>query len=200
MEGSFETVRCVEFEIEKGKALTHLRYGLDLDVGSDGIVQDDRHDFNDDILRRKENSIVDSALPLDQSTLENYSTKTDNHLIHRADSCDSLDNICPGERRGSSSSHQQRARDNSRSTRRSSIGSVDSDGGREENLLDPDHKLRLGIGITVAKPPVHVFDEEEEELSGESERKWMREFYEKEGWLPGPRPSKATLENRKRTV
>jgi hypothetical protein len=169
-------------------------------VGSDGIVEEDQHDVYDDILRRKESSIVDSALPLDQTILEKTGPRTDNHLIHRADSCDSLDNICPGERRGSSSSHQQRARDNSRSTRRSSIGSVDSDGGREDNLLDPNHRLRLGIASTITKPPVHVFDEEEEELSGESERKWMREFYEKEGWLPGPRPSKATLENRKRTV
>jgi hypothetical protein len=70
----------------------------------------------------------------------------------------------------------------------------------KEELLDPNYKLRLGIASTVAKPPVHVFDEEEEDLSSESERKWMREFYEREGWLPGPRPSKATLENRKRTV
>lgn len=160
----------------------------------------DRHDVNDDILRRKETSIVDSALPIDQSKLEQFGRKTDNHLIHRADSSDSLDNICPGERRGSSSSHPLRARDNSRSTRRSSIGSVDSEGCREENLLDPNHKLRLGIGSTVANPPVHVFDEEEEDVSSESERRWMREFYEKEGWLPGPRPSKATLESRKRTV
>jgi len=200
MDGSFETVRYSESEVKIDSALIHHRYGLDHDVGSDGFVGQEHHDFNDDIFRRKENSIVDSALPPDQYTLEKTWTRTDNHLIHRADSCDSLDNICPGERRDSSSSHQQRARDNSRSTRRSSIGSADSDGGREENLLDPNHRLRLGIGCTVAKPPVHVFDEEEEELSGESERRWMREFYENEGWLPGPRPSKTTLENRKRTV
>jgi hypothetical protein len=153
-------------------------------------------------MRLKEISIVDSALPPDQSKLEPSGLRTNYPLIHRADSSDSLDNICPGERRDSDSSHQLRARDGSRSTRRSSVGSVDSDGlgGKEENLLDPNHKLKLGIGCTVAKPPVHVFDEEEEDLSSESERKWMREFYEKEGWLPGPRPSKATLENRKRTV
>jgi hypothetical protein len=77
---------------------------------------------------------------------------------------------------------------------------VDSDGGREENLLDLSQKLKLGICNTVTKPPVHVFDEEEEDISSDSERKWMRAFYEREGWLPGPRPSKATLERRKRTV
>jgi hypothetical protein len=78
---------------------------------------------------------------------------------------------------------------------------VDSEGvGKEENLLDPNYKMKFGIACTVTKPPVHVFDEEDEELSSELERQWMREFYEKEGWLPGPRPSKATLENRKRTM
>jgi len=162
-------------------------------------VEQEDHDDNDDILRRKETSIVDSALPLDQTRLEQSGLRQNYPLIHRADSSDSLDNICPGERRGSSTSHQLRARDGSRSTRRSSIGSVDSDG-LQENLLDPNYKLKLGIGATVAKPPVHVFDEEEEDLSSESERQWMREFYEREGWLPGPRPSRATLENRKRTV
>jgi hypothetical protein len=127
-------------------------------------------------------------------------------LLHRADSSDSLDNICPGERRRSSSAHS-RTRAGSRSTDadrlpRSSFGSVDSEGvGREEhNLLDPDYKRKFGIASTVCKPPVQVFDEEEEELTSESERRWMREFYEREGWLPGPRPSKTTLELRQRTV
>lgn len=143
---------------------------------------------------------MDSALPVDQSKLERNSPYS---LIHHADSSDSLDNICPGERRGSSTSHQTRPRDDSRSTDhppRSSFGSVNSDGVEKDNLLDPNHKLKLGIGCTVTKPPIHVFDEEEEDTSSEMERRWMREFYEREGWLPGPRPSKTTLENRKRTM
>lgn len=143
-------------------------------------------------------SIVESSFPPDQSRLE----RSGSPLLHRADSSDSLDNICPGERRGSTS----RLRAGSRSTdaqQRSSFGSVDSEGlAKEEaqDLLDPNYKMKFGIACTVTKPPVHVFDEEDENTSSEAERRWMRDFYEREGWLPGPRPSKATAENRKRTM
>lgn len=180
--------------------LNSYSYALDHDQGSDGIVEPEDHDVNDDIMRRKETSIVESSLPVEQSRLE----RSRSPLLHRADSSDSLDNICPGERRGSSST-TLRMRTGSRSTepdrqQRSSFGSIDSDGvGKEDELLDPNYKRKFGIACTVTKPPVHVF-EEEEELSSELERKWMREFYEREGWLPSPRPSRATLENRKRTM
>lgn len=197
---SSKSMSDIQFQRERVFADSPSSYALDHDEGSDGVVEYEEHDGNDDILRRKETSIVDSALPVDQSKLERNPPYS---LIHHADSSDSLDNICPGERRGSSSSHQLRSRDESRSTDhppRSSFGSVNSDGVDRDNLLDPNHKLKLGIGCTVTKPPIHVFDEEEEDTSSEMERRWMREYYEKEGWLPGPRPSKTTLENRKRTM
>lgn len=86
------------------------------------------------------------------------------------------------------------------SERSGSFGSATSDQEIKE-LLDRDFKKhKLGIACTVNKPPVHVFDEDEETLSSELERQAMREFYEKEGWLRCPRPSKATVETRKRTM
>lgn len=67
--------------------------------------------------------------------------------------------------------------------------------------MDRDfNRHKLGIASTVTKPPVHVFDEDEESINSEMERQAMREFYEKEGWLRSPRPSKATIEARKRTM
>jgi hypothetical protein len=86
------------------------------------------------------------------------------------------------------------------SDRSGSFGSTTSDIDIKE-LLDVDSKQkRLGIGYTVTKPPVHVFDEDEELINSEMERQDMREFYEREGWLRSPRPSKATVEARKRTM
>lgn len=87
----------------------------------------------------------------------------------------------------------------SSSERSGSFGSVNSDAEVRE-MLDRNYKHKLGVACTVGKPPVHVFDEDEEMLNSELERQALREFYEREGWLRSPRPSKATLEARKRTM
>lgn len=193
--------------------LTKRSYANDLDEGYAGEDEEGEEEHEpgmrgagDDLLRRKERSIVAHSFPAEQSVLERSRAP----LIHHADSSDSLDNICPGERRASSSlsaSGRQRTASssargvngNGTSERSGSVGSVNSDGEMRE-LLDRDYKHKLGIACTVTKPPVHVFDEDEEMLSSELERLAMREFYEREGWLRAPRPSKATLEARKRTM
>lgn len=161
---------------------------------------------DENVLRKKERSIVNHSFPPDQSDLER--SRVSGPLIHHADSSDSLDNICPGERRRSSSIYRSKSTSTAgpsgsqlrgSSERSGSFGSACSDTDVKE-LLNRDYKHTLGVGSTVGKPPVHVFDEDEEALSSELERQALREFYEREGWLRCPRPSKATLDARKRTM
>lgn len=217
-----------ELSLDFPTLINIFSYAHDLDEGYAG-ESDDEHDFGrgEEVLRRKEASIIEHAFPPDQSTLERTSR---DRLIHRADSSDSLDNICPGERRRRSSSITSVHRTKSSSTtaatpnnnlnpnpnsnvnangdhlrasseRSGSFGSMISDAEIKE-LMDRDfNRHKLGIGSTVTKPPVFEdFDEDEEMINSEMERKYMREFYETEGWLRPPRPSRATLDARKRTM
>ncbi len=48
--------------------------------------------------------------------------------------------------------------------------------------------------------PGHDTEEGEDSRSGDAERRRLREFFDREGWLPGPRPSKKTNVRRKRAM
>lgn len=51
----------------------------------------------------------------------------------------------------------------------------------------------------MSAPPVKKC-EEQDWANGDAERKRLREFYEKEGWLPGPRAGHRSLIRRRKVM
>lgn len=60
-------------------------------------------------------------------------------------------------------------------------------------------KQAFGIAALIAHPPTHVA-ETEDWASGDAERRRLREYYAREGWLPGPKPGQKTRQRRRRVM
>ena len=62
--------------------------------------------------------------------------------------------------------------------------------------------MAFEIANTIGRPGTSKIREHEEEDKGSAsaERRRLREAYERTGWLPGPKPSRATALKRKRAV
>lgn len=92
-------------------------------------------------------------------------------------------------------------------TSRASRGSFGSEGctsPSDVRCLDPNSQCPAsGIAYTVPQPPRPRStgpEREGEGRSSEAERQKLRDFYEKEGWLPAPQPSRVTRLRRKRAM
>jgi len=89
---------------------------------------------------------------------------------------------------------------------RPSRGSFSSDGctsPSDVRCTEPNNQCpALGIAYTVPQPrPTSAGPEREgEKGTSEAERRKLRDFYEKEGWLPAPQPSRVTRLRRKRAM
>ena len=87
---------------------------------------------------------------------------------------------------------------------RSSFGSEGCTSPTEVRCQDPNNQCPAsGIAYTVPQPPRPRStgpEREGEKRTSEAERRKLREFYEKEGWLPAPQPSRVTRLRRKRAM
>lgn len=141
-------------------------------------------------------------------------------LLHHQESGDDFDEFSsyfPGPKRQgshhSASSHSSAHAGPSRNmtvpilpshsrSARESFGSDSCASPMDIGVPDVKDTAALDIAYTINGPRARSCTPatDEETRSGDAERLKLREFYEAEGWLPGPKPSKTTSLRRKRAM
>jgi hypothetical protein len=122
---------------------------------------------------------------------DNVAGPSSRPLIHHVSSDEYLDHNSYHHHSSSSNTRPQ--------TPRSSFGSESGLPG----LSSQDSTLAFGIAGTIGAPPTRGPSEcarilaSDDGRPGRLERARLREFYEREGWLPGPTPSRKTQIRRK---